>query len=189
MDPSAWCLCGNVGDQTIKHPLLAAETLANVIGIQLDPQGNVVDHVCTLEEAVWEQTYDDVGTLNERLARLECELEEVDDMAVSGCFHRNDEHGGEKLLNPFRELNANHPSADGTPPPKRAARLRDVTNPDSKRPLSKRFKTSHKTDELPYKFLTYFYLFSAFVFLVAPVQHMALEVFFEFGSSVLTSSK
>ena len=181
MDPSAWCLCGNVCD-----PLLTrAETLANVIGIQLDPQGTVVDHVCTLEEAVWEETHDEAGTLDERLSVLEYELDDMDDVAMFEGFHREDEHGRAWLLSPFRQLNANHLSADGTPPPKRAARLRNVTYPAMKRPSSKRPKTSHKTDDIPYKFLTYLYLFLAFVFLVAPVQHMASEVFFEFGSSSL----
>ena len=69
LDPSAWCLSKDVDLPIVTRSIHArTQMLAKVVGIELNPEGDIVDHVSTLEMKVWEESYG--GTINQRLKTL-----------------------------------------------------------------------------------------------------------------------
>ena len=165
----------------VMHSMRArTQMLAQTIGIELNPEGDILDHVSTLEVKVWEDICE--GTITERLTKLEYELGVIDDMTQCGVFKEHDEQGRRKMINPFRCINAKPQHVETQHiKVKRARRVLSWNYPGIKGPQQKKPKTDDKKNTV-YRYFTYLYLSFAFFLMIDPLQHLVSEMFYEFGS-------
>ena len=85
------------------------KVLADVIPVRLDPAGDLLDHLSTLEHKVYERVYK--GPFNKRIERLEDNLETLDDFAYLGLIEDHDENGKRKAIFPV-DLESKKPKND-----------------------------------------------------------------------------
>ena len=126
LDPSVWCCSHHVPNEVFTRNLhQRLQCVANVIPVQLNPEGDVLDHLSQLEFKVWECVQK--GTVDFRLAQLEDELGVLDDLAYWELL--NDDSG--QPFDPFPvPFNENDSTDD------------DITWHDTAAPQPKRPKTA-----------------------------------------------
>ena len=82
LDPSVWCCSYHLPNGVFTRNMhQRLQCVANVIPVQLNPEGGVLDHLSQLEFKVWECVQK--GTVGLWLAQLENELVVLDDLGAS----------------------------------------------------------------------------------------------------------
>ena len=109
-DPSVWCMSFDDHSEVETREMnKRVKVLADVIPVRLDPAGDLLDHLSTLEHKVYERVYK--GPFNERIERLEDDLGTLDDFAYLGLIEDHDENGKRKAIFPV-ELESKKPKND-----------------------------------------------------------------------------